>query len=70
MIEVSITEIVLFAWGFLMTALYLKTKQEEHMVRTVFMHFVENPEAREEMLKRFEESRAEAWCSCKTSAVS
>ena len=38
MIEVSITEIVLFAWGFVMTALYFKTRQEEHMVRTVFMY--------------------------------
>jgi hypothetical protein len=59
MIEVSITEIVLFAWGFVMTALYFKTRQEEHMVRTVFMHFVENPEAREEMIKQFEKVRAE-----------
>ena len=59
MIEVSITEIILFAWGFVMTALYLKTKQEEHMVRTVFMHFVENPEAREEMIKQFEKSKTE-----------
>ena len=59
MIEVSITEIVLFAWGFVMTALYLKTRQEEHMVRTVFMHFVENPEARAEMIKQFEKSKAE-----------
>ena len=59
MIEVSITEIVLFAWGFVMTALYLKTRQEEHMVRTVIMHFVENKEAREEMIKQFEETRAE-----------
>ena len=59
MIEVSITEIVLFAWGFVMTALYLKTRQEEHMVRTVFMHFVENKEAREEMIKQFEKSKTE-----------
>lgn len=59
MIEVSITEVVLFAWGFLMTALYFKVRHEEHMVRTVFMHFVENPKAREEMLRQFEKVRAE-----------
>jgi hypothetical protein len=59
MIEVSITEIVLFAWGFVMTALYFKTRHEEHMVRTVFMHFVENPEARAEMVKQFEKSKTE-----------
>ena len=29
------------------------------MVRTVFMHFVENPEARAEMIEQFEKARAE-----------
>ena len=54
MIEVSIAEIVLFAWASLATALYLKTKQEEHMVRKLFMHMIENKEARDEMIKQYE----------------
>ena len=54
MIEVSIAEIVLFAWASLATALYLKTKHEEHMVRKLFMHMIENKEARDEMIKQYE----------------
>jgi len=53
MIEVSITEIVLFAWASIATGLYLKTKHEENMVRKLFMHLIENDEAREEMVKQF-----------------
>jgi hypothetical protein len=54
MIEVSITEIVLFAWASLATGMYFKVKHEEHMVRKVFMHMIENKEAREEMVKQYE----------------
>jgi hypothetical protein len=54
MIEVSVSEIVLFAWASIATGLYLKTKHEEHMVRKLFMHMIENKEAREEMVKQFE----------------
>jgi hypothetical protein len=54
MIEVSIAEIVLFAWASLATALYIKTKQEEHMVRKLFMHMIENKDARDEMIRQFE----------------
>jgi hypothetical protein len=54
MIEVSISEIVLFAWAFIATGLYLKTKQEEHMVRKLFMHMIENKDARDEMIRQFE----------------
>jgi hypothetical protein len=53
MIEISISEIVLFAWASIATGLYLKTKQEEHMVRNLFMHMIENKEARDEMVKQF-----------------
>lgn len=54
MIEVSITEMVLFAWAIIATGLYFKTKHEEHMVRKLFMHMIENKEAREEMVRQFE----------------
>ena len=53
MIEISISEIVLFAWASLATGLYLKTKHEGHMMRTVFMHMIENDDAREELIKNF-----------------
>ena len=54
MIEVSITEMVLFAWAIIATGLYFRTKQEEHMVRKLFIHLIENKEAREEMVKQYE----------------
>ena len=54
MIEVSVSEIVLFAWASIATGLYLKTKQEEFLVRKLFMHMIENKEARDEMIKQFE----------------
>jgi hypothetical protein len=54
MIEVSITEMVLFVWASIATGLYFKTKHEEFMVRKVFMHLIENKEAREEMVKQYE----------------
>ena len=53
MIEISVSEIVLFAWASLATALYLKTKHEENMARKRFMLMLENDEAREEMIKQF-----------------
>lgn len=54
MLEITYTEIFLFAWGSIMTALYFSAKHEARMARVVFMHFVENPEAREQMLKQYE----------------
>ena len=54
MIEISISEIVLFAWASIATGLYLKTKQEEHMVSKLFMHLIENKEASDEMVKQYE----------------
>jgi hypothetical protein len=51
MIEVSITEIFLFAWGALATALYLRERHQERMTRHVLMLFIENPDAREEIVK-------------------
>ena len=54
MIEISISEIVLFAWASIATGLYLKTKQEENMARKLFMHLIENKEARDEMVKQYE----------------
>jgi len=59
MIEVSVSEIVLFAWASLATALYLKTKHEEHMARRLFMLMIENDEAREEMVKQFKKATQE-----------
>lgn len=60
MIEFSITEIVLMVWAGIATALYFHERHQAHMARFVFRHFVENPEAREEMLKQWEKVNGEA----------
>ena len=59
MIEFSITEIVLIVWAGIATALYFHERHQAHMARFVFQHFIENPEAREDMLKRWEQSQRE-----------
>jgi hypothetical protein len=58
MIEVSITEMVLFVWAFIATGLYFKTKQEEGMARNLFMHMMRNKEAREEIIKQYETAKS------------
>jgi hypothetical protein len=60
MLEITYTDIFLFAWASIMTALYFKSRHEERMVRIVFMHLIENKEAREQMLEQYEKSRSEA----------
>jgi hypothetical protein len=60
MLEITYTDIFLFAWASIMTGLYFKSRHEERMVRIVFMHLIENKEAREQMLEQYEKSRSEA----------
>jgi hypothetical protein len=60
MLEITYTDMFLFAWASIMTALYFKSRHEERMVRIVFMHLIENKEAREQMLEQYEKSRSEA----------
>lgn len=59
MLEITYTDIFLFAWASIMTGLYFKARHEERMVKIVFMHLIENPEAREQMLDQYEKSRSE-----------
>jgi hypothetical protein len=60
MLEITYTDMFLFAWASIMTGLYFKSRHEERMVRIVFMHLIENKEAREQMLEQYEKSRSEA----------
>ena len=60
MLEITLTELVLTLWAGIATALYFHEKHQAHMARVVFMHFVENPEAREQMLKQWEKAQGEA----------
>jgi hypothetical protein len=60
MLEITYTDMFLFAWASIMTGLYFKSRHEERMVRIVFMHLIENPEAREQMIAQYEKTRSEA----------
>jgi hypothetical protein len=52
--EVSLTEVWLFAWAVLATAGYFNAKQDAKVAREILRHFIENPKARAEMLETFE----------------
>ena len=60
MLEITYTDMFLFAWASVMTVLYFKSRHEERMMRVVFMHMIENKEAREQMIDQYEKSRSEA----------
>jgi hypothetical protein len=55
MIEVTFIEVVLFAWAVLATAATFKYKDEAREMKRVLVLFVENKEARDQMLKAHEE---------------
>jgi hypothetical protein len=55
MIEVTFIEVVLFAWAVLATAAAIKYKDEARAIKRMLVLFVENKEAREQLLKAHEE---------------
>ena len=59
MVEISLTEMVLLVWAVLATAGYLTAKQDEKVARHILRIFIENPEARKQMVDAFEEVKKE-----------
>ena len=59
MIEISLTEMFLLVWAVLATAGYLTAKQDEKVARHILRIFIENPEARKQMVDAFEEVKKE-----------
>jgi hypothetical protein len=55
MIEVTFIEVVLFAWAVLATAAAFKYKDEARAIKRMLVLFVENKEAREQLLKAHEQ---------------
>ena len=55
MVEFSFIELVLLMWAVPATAGYLNAKQEARMARNILRTFIENPEARKQMVDAFEE---------------
>ena len=59
MIEITLTEMFLLVWAVLATAGYLSAKQDEKVARHILRIFIENPEARKQMVDAFEEVKKE-----------
>ena len=59
MIEVSITEIVLFAWAVLATAYALKYKQQEMGAKMLIRALMEDDKMRDALVKDFKEHMEE-----------
>ena len=59
MIEFSFIEMVLLIWAVLATAGYLTARQDEKVARHILRLFIENPEARKQMVDAFEEFKKE-----------
>ena len=55
MIEISLTELGLFVWAGLATASWLNAREEARVAHKLLKLFIENKEAREQVLKAHEE---------------
>jgi beta-lactamase regulating signal transducer with metallopeptidase domain len=60
MIEVSITEIVLFCWAVLATAYALKYKQQERMSKLFVRALIEDEELRDKIVSEVKQHMKEA----------
>lgn len=54
MIEFSLMELVFLCWGALATASWLSAREEARVARKMLLLFIENPDAREQVLKAHE----------------
>jgi hypothetical protein len=59
MIEVTLTEMVLIAWAVLATAAAFKYKDDLHSMKRMLVVFIENKEARDQLLKAHKEFMGE-----------
>ena len=60
MLEISFTEMVLFAWAVLATAAWWQSRDDAKVSHKMLMLFIENKQAREQMLaahEKFMEAR-------------
>jgi len=54
MIEITLTEMVLLAWGVLATAAAFKYKDDAHSFKRMLQIFIENKGARDQLIKAHE----------------
>ena len=55
MVEISLTELVLLLWAGLATASWLNAREDAKVSRKMLALFIENKDAREQILKAHEE---------------
>lgn len=55
MIEISLTEIAMLAWAGLATAAWLSAREDARVSRKMLVLFIENPEARAQIIKAHED---------------
>ena len=53
--EITITEIMLFAWAIIATGFALKYRDDEHKTRFFLKVLIEDEKAREKMVQAFED---------------
>lgn len=54
MIEISLTEMFLFAWAGLATASWLSAREDARIGKKMLILFIENPEARKQIIEAHE----------------
>ena len=59
MIEVSLIEMVLFAWGMVATGFALKYKADERMAKTILRALLDDEKARTNMIAGYEQFKRE-----------
>ena len=59
MIEVSLIEMVLFAWGMIATGFALKYKAQEHMAKVILQTLLDDEKARTNMIAGYEQFKRE-----------
>lgn len=55
MIEISLTEIAMLVWAGLATAAWLNAREDARVSRKMLVLFIENPEARAQIIKAHED---------------
>ena len=55
MIEISLTEIAMLVWAGLATAAWLSAREDARVSRKMLVLFIENPEARAQIIKAHED---------------
>ena len=59
MIEFTATELVLLGWAVLVTGFLIDAKREVLSARRFILHFIDNDEDREELVRECKKARAE-----------